>query len=272
MEELKKLVKQSLGLLGINQLIHWAFFKFRFSRPVTYRGCVFHCATNLEYEEQLLRGDYNEDRVIGHIEGALEERSGVFVDIGANIGVFSICIGSRPGIEVVAFEPEPLNYRRLKQNITSNSAARVRPFNLACGCDNGGFLDFTVPFGKNRGVPFVGRYPNPPIFALELRVPCVTVDSFLAREGISTICGFKIDVEGFELEVLRGMENTLRNSTACCGLIELHCHMREVSPVAVKTLLENAGFTLQEITRNGVLLPYRTDRNDGHAIWVEKHT
>ena len=272
MEKIKRLIKHTLNSTGINRLIHSVAFRSRASRPVTYRGCVFHCSSNLEYEQQLLRGEYNEDLVIGHIGKSLAGRQGVFLDIGANIGVFSLCIGSLPGIEVMAFEPEPLNFQRLGRNIATNREARVRPFNLACGDIHGSSLDFSVPFDGNRGVPFVGRYENPPIFALELRVPCVTIDRFLEQEGIKEIAGFKIDVEGYELEVLRGMEAMLRNSPNCCGLVEMHCHVREVSPPAVKSLLEGAGFSLQEITREGALLPYHADRNDGHAIWVDKRT
>ena len=272
MEKIKWLIKRALNAAGINWLIHWVSFHWRSSRKVHYRGCVFHCASNLEYEQQLLRGEYNEDLVIAHIEKSLAGRQGVFLDIGANIGVFSVCIGAQPEIEVMSFEPEPVNYRRLRRNIASNSGSRVRPFNVACGDVHGIALDFTIPFGVNRGVPFVGRYENPPIFALEIRVPCVTIDRFLEQAGIEKITGFKIDVEGYELEVLRGMETTLRNSPSCCGLVEMHCHMRSVSPTAVESLLEGAGFNLQEITRDGLLQPYHTDRHDGHAIWVEKRT
>ena len=272
MENIKRFIKRALNATGINWLIHSVAFHWRASQPVTYRGCVFHCSSNLEYEQQLLRREYNEDLVIDHIERSLAGRRGVFLDIGANIGVFSLCIGSQPGVEVLAFEPEPLNFKRLQRNIASNRGARVRPFNLACADVHGSSLDFTVPFDVNRGVPFVGRYENPPIFALELKVPCVTIDRFLEEAGIKEIAGFKIDVEGYELEVLRGMEKTLQNSPDCRGLVEMHCHMREVSPVAVKGLLEGAGFGLQEITRDGALTPYHTGRNDGHAIWVEKRS
>lgn len=270
METIKRLIKRTLNATGINWLIHSVAFRWQATRPVTYRGCVFHCSSRLEYEQQLLRGDYNEDLVIGHIEKSLAGRQGVFLDIGANIGVFSLCIGSQPGVQVMSFEPEPLNFKRLRRNIATNREAHVRPFNLACGDVHGSSLDFTVPFNGNRGVPFVGRYENPPIFALELKVPCVAIDKFLEEAGIREIAGFKIDVEGYELEVLRGMEATLRHSPDCRGLVEMHCDLREVSPVAVQELLVRAGFGLQEITRDGALTPYHTDRHDNHAIWVEK--
>ena len=272
METIKRLIKRTLNATGINWLIHWIAFQWRPSEKVNYRGGVFHCASTLEYERQLLRGEYNEDLVIDHIEKSLAGRQGIFLDIGANIGVFSVCIGSQPGVELLAFEPEPVNYRRLCKNIATNPTANVRPFNLACGDVHGSCLDFTVIFDGNRGLPFVGRYENPPIFALELRVPCVTIDRFLEEAGIKEIAGFKIDVEGYELEVLRGMEKTLRNSPNCSGLVEMHCHLRDVSPPAVQAILEGTGFSLQELTREGALLPYHADRNDGHAIWVDKRT
>lgn len=272
METIKRLIKRALNATGINWLLHWASFQWRPTQKVNYRGCVFHCSRNLEYEQQLLRGEYNEDLVIDRLEKSLAGRRGVFLDIGANIGVFSVCLGSQPEVEVLSFEPEPVNFRRLRRNIASNPGSRVRPFNMACGDVHGSSLDFTVIYDVNRGVPFVGRYDNPPIFALELRVPCVTIDRFLEGAGIKEIAGFKIDVEGYELEVLRGMEKTLRNSPNCSGLVEMHCHFREVSPTAVKSLLEGAGFGLQEITRDGMLQPYHTDRKDGHGIWVEKRS
>ena len=90
METIKRFIKRTLNETGINWLIHWVSFHWRASQKVNYRGCLFHCASNLEYEQQLLRGEYNEDRVIDHIEKSLSGRKGVFLDIGANIGVFSL--------------------------------------------------------------------------------------------------------------------------------------------------------------------------------------
>lgn len=266
---MRRTVKRMLNAMGVNQLLHWITFSTERPENVEYRGCLFLCGTRTEYERQLREERYNEDRIIQCFEKALEGRRGLFVDAGANIGVFSITLGRLPGLRVLALEPEPLNYRSLRRNLAANPQSRVEPYRLACSNCQGTFLDFTIPFGRNRGIPFVGRYPEAPFFAIETRVPCVTLDAFLHQRS-QDLCGFKIDVEGHELEVVRGFERTLRKTERCVGLIELHPHLAPVDPVVFRDFFSDLSFSIQELDRQGNLTPYVPKPGAGHAIWVVK--
>jgi len=220
-----------------------------------YRGVHISVPSNTEYGQQLQLGDYNEDKVIEFIARRIHEADGVFLDIGANLGVFSLALGRTTGIRALAFEPEPINFLYLKTNIAHNPDIRAEAINVACGKSDGGILDFTVPFQANRGVPFVGRYENPPLFTWEIQVAERSVDSLLLERGNPPVSCFKIDVESYEENVLRGMLATLNQNPKICGLVELHPHFRPVDCQAIHSLLKEHRFEIQELTREGTQLP-----------------
>lgn len=135
---------------------------------------------------------------------------GVVLDIGANVGSHSINF-SRVADVVHAFEPQPRIFYNLCANLLINLVYNVVPYNMALGSVNGitnvVALDPTLP-GSPMGVPVgVGTQPT----------PIRTLDSL----GISPIDFIKIDVEGHELEVLRGGYQTLGRENAIV-YIEIH--------------------------------------------------
>ena len=264
-------LKRLLNRTGFNKLLHYAVFRIKGASSTDYRGVRLTFPSNTEYGQQLLRGDYNEDKVISFIAEGISTADGLFLDIGANLGVFSLALGHLTGIRALAFEPEPLNFLYLKNNIALNPGVRAEAINVACGKSDGGVLDFTVPFQANRGVPFVGRYENPPLFTWELRVAERSVDSLLLEKGNPPVSCFKIDVESYEENVLRGMLGTLDQNPNICGLVELHPHFRPVDCQAIHSLLKEHGFVIHELTREGYLLPEPDARSkEAYAIWAEK--
>ena len=263
--------KRLLNKFGFNRLLHYAVFWIKGSCSTTYRGVRLTFPSNTEYGQQLLRGDYNEDKVISFIADHIHGSSGLFLDIGANLGVFSLALGRLTKIQALSFEPEPLNFLYLKKNIALNPSLRAEAINVACGETDGGTLDFTIPFQANRGVPFVGRYENPPLFAWEIRVAERSVDSILLERGNPPVSCFKIDVESYEENVLRGMLATLDRNSRICGLVELHPHFRPVNCPFIHSLLKDHGFEIHELTRDGQQLPEPNPHTtEAYAIWVSK--
>jgi FkbM family methyltransferase len=130
------------------------------------------------------------------------------LDIGANYGVFTKLFSELvgPAGKVLAFEPVPETYRTLAGGVRRYGMSNVRVFNNAVS-DRAGHLAMTIPrhsdgYGDNLYCAHVtAELGSPDSFAVE----SITIDS-LQLPGVDFI---KIDVEGHELEVLRGCRNTI---------------------------------------------------------------
>ena len=137
-------------------------------------------------------------------------RSGVFLDIGANIGVHSLFM-SRHAASVHSFEPYELVRNSLEKNIALNQISNitVHPVGLGNSTEE---LQYFAPTGFNRGTgSFVESHEIQNNRALhKLRVEAA--DAYLAAMGVHNVDVMKIDVEGFERFVLAGMKATLESA------------------------------------------------------------
>jgi len=138
---------------------------------------------------------------------ALGRSPSTFCDIGANIGQHSLFM-SRFADTVHAFEPYQVVRDKMQHQINLNDLKNisVHPVGLS---DNNQSLPFFAPTGRNQGI---GSFDsgtqskgNRNIGELAL----VIADEYLADKGIASIDLVKIDVEGFEKSVLRGLIQTL---------------------------------------------------------------
>lgn len=122
-------------------------------------------------------------------------RSGdLFVDVGANIGVYSLWAAETAGVEVVAFEPSSATHARAVENVELNRLGdRVRVLRKAVGAAPGEVRLTTVHEAINRVTANRSEASEP--------VTQATLDAELGRRAPALI---KIDVEGAELDVLRG--------------------------------------------------------------------
>jgi FkbM family methyltransferase len=129
----------------------------------------------------------------------------VVFDIGANIGVVSVLQAQR-NAQVYAFEPNPDCYRRLLKNITANELEdRIRPFNLAVGGVAGMGKMRVDKGGTTGGTVLTGGDGSPNAASVSI----TTLDRIVPALSISQIDLLKIDVEGAEVDVLRGAAQTL---------------------------------------------------------------
>ena len=130
---------------------------------------------------------------------------GTFIDVGANIGKFSIIMGDKlkKTGKVISFEPHPENYNILKKNILLNKLKNVEAVNAACSNKKGFislYLDKEGTGGHStiEGVEKVGRE--------KIDVKTIRLDSI----DIKNVRLIKVDVEGAEDIVLRGAEKILK--------------------------------------------------------------
>jgi len=166
----------------------------------------------------------------------------LFVDVGANVGSYSIWAGEL-GAEVIALEPAEDTFAVLEENVALNGYT-VEMIRAAAG-DTCGKARFT------SGLDCVNRFD--PSGRVETVV--VTIDSIV---GDRFVTGLKIDVEGFEMQVLRGCVSAL--SEHRIGLIQLEWNATSMTAVGadrrpIADFLGDYGYNLYRPDRDGTLFP-----------------
>ena len=130
---------------------------------------------------------------------------GVFLDIGANVGKYSIMLGNqleKKG-KVYAFEPEPSNLKSLNRNLNLNKLKNVHIIPLAC-FDKKGKINFYLNNKNTGGHSLIKKSDK------KISINANTLDSIVKVENIKNIKLIKIDVEGAELNVLKGAKEVLK--------------------------------------------------------------
>ncbi len=145
------------------------------------------------------------------VQQALAERlkpGDVFYDIGANVGFFTV-IGARlVGLHgyVYAFEPLPENVQRARANVLANAFSNVTILEAAASDHSGKGELMVAEYAGGSALATAGK---PPDMKGVLSVRLVTIDDLVAQRELQPPQVVKIDVEGAEMEVLRGMAQTL---------------------------------------------------------------
>jgi FkbM family methyltransferase len=168
----------------------------------------------------------------------------VLYDIGANVGPYSLIAAKATDNQarVFAFEPSPATFRDLFRNVILNDCAEsitalpvalwseTRVLSFKFHLFRSGAAKHRVASDLDSGHPRVAR------------VVGVRLDDLVERFGLPVPTHAKIDVDGGELEVLRGAARTLRRPEWRSILIELQLGGETKQNRAVKALLEAAGF------------------------------
>lgn len=138
----------------------------------------------------------------------------VFVDVGANVGSYTILACKAVGARGYAFEPIPTTHSRLVENLRLNRLEqKVQHPNVGIG-DKSGELLFTSDNDTVNHALAEGEAS-----ANVVSVEVTTLDKILADESPSLI---KIDVEGFEKPVLLGAQSVLANASLHSVIMELN--------------------------------------------------
>jgi FkbM family methyltransferase len=166
----------------------------------------------------------------------IDEHSVVW-DVGANMGVIALAAWREGAAQVVAFEPEPLNYARLVENIALNDARTILALPLAlsdqAGLTHFAHRDFVRGAASPHAIDTPDDDPRPRVACLRQRLDALVDDPMLRPPT-----HLKIDVDGHELQVLAGATRTLASSTLTHILIEL----QRANLAATFALLAEAGF------------------------------
>ena len=137
----------------------------------------------------------------------LSKKPRVFVDIGANIGRYTIPMAKRAD-RVVAIDADPENFQALMTNITLNKAwYNIEAVERACWREETVLPIIVAPIDK-KGMSsmVVGQAGR------EVMVRCSTLDSILAELGIEEVDLVKMDIEGAEKQAILGMKEVVKRS------------------------------------------------------------
>jgi FkbM family methyltransferase len=210
----------SLKLLGIDYII---ILKF----DVPKYGYKVHCPLN---KEDFTLMSSNEDEIIRYFN---PKQGDIVIDVGAHIGKYTIIASKRIGAngKVIAIEAHPVNYEMLNRNIKLNGLTNVTTLNYAVYSKETKlklFLpDEELGYTGHHTIMF--NYLSSK-FSLKdkesekfIQVNANTLDNLLQKNGMpQEVNWIKIDVEGAELEVLKGATNVLSKSNDITLLIEIH--------------------------------------------------
>ena len=133
-----------------------------------------------------------------------------FFDIGANIGQHSLFM-SLHADQVHSFEPYSVVSQKLERHIELNEISNIRLHKVGLSSQQEE-LDFYAPTGRNQGI---GSFDAGTVSKGNRnlgKLALVRGDKYLEEKALQEICLLKIDVEGFEKNVLEGLRDTLEKS------------------------------------------------------------
>lgn len=193
-------------------------------QDTTFRYCIF--------------GTYGRDLadlLLGHAEDF------VFVDIGANQGLYSLIAAQNPKCrQIIAFEPVPATHARLAANVALNGGAERTVLHKLAIADSVGEVTISVPEGHTGTATLAGREDGKPsgggVVIATIDAPLV--DPLLAGDLPMFV---KIDVEGLEAVVIAELAKT--QSFTRVAAIFYEVDDRWASAGEIEALLRGAGFT-----------------------------
>jgi FkbM family methyltransferase len=190
-----------------SRIIAWGEKHLGFEAPLLYlrSGLTVEysslVAGDIVIRDLLLTGSFEPKQT--EIIKRLLPNGGTFIDVGANVGYFSI-VGATtlgPSGRVYAFEPVADIYKLLCRNISLNKLNNVTPVNSACFSSSGEMAMMRdIDSAKSRLSPVAQENET---------VQLTTLDAFVDEVGLERIDFIKIDAEGSDLEVLKGASRTV---------------------------------------------------------------
>jgi len=174
----------------------------------------------------------------GLIDNIIDYQDKIVFDVGASLGV-TVYPFSKKAKEVYAFEPQADNFNYLNDQIKIRGLTNVKAFNFAVS-DFNGEADF---FNReSHGVHSLGVHNVGKVVSSN-KTKVVTLDSFCAENGLDRIGLLKIDVEGFEADVLKGSEKQLKNKLIDFVIFEFSPRIHKLRNIPIdepiKILLKN---------------------------------
>jgi len=138
----------------------------------------------------------------------------VTIDVGAHVGFYALLAArANPAGRVFAFEPLEATFGRLRRNLSLNGVENVEAVQAAAGATDARLplfrTDAEVPCSASLSREFMVEEHARTHAIGEVYVPVVELDSFLKERTVDRLDLVKIDVDGYEAEVLSGLRDTI---------------------------------------------------------------
>ncbi len=191
-----------------------------------------------------------------------------FLDVGANIGVFSCYFSAKsPNGRSIAFEPEARNFRALAKNLSLNSnASWALPFAVGRVSEE---ANLGVPDDRvgNSGAQITAMASSN---VAPYTIPVISVDDFLTLYPARSPLILKIDIDGREADVVKGAQRTLASGQIESVLIEFDSPLPQKK---VEEIILPMGFAPDDAINN---LPdhstkRRAEKGSKIRNWVYTH-
>ena len=248
------------------QLIGYFSNKYANKELITnYQGKIL-IKTNLSdhIESQIFWQDVQEgDRGEVALMKKILNDGDVFIDIGANVGVFSlIAAAHNQNGQIHAFEPYSYHYNRLKQNVSINNFQNIA-INCLALSDTHSKLDLFIPNTNNTGMASLfadtDHYSN---YKKE-KVFVTTLDIYAKAKQLQRLDLIKLDVEGAELKVLKGCKTLINrhNPLIMMEVNKEHLKRAECSYLDVLNFFNTYNYNIYKINHNGKLSRILSEEN-----------
>lgn len=202
-------------------------FEYKFDR-----GIIFSSYQNIA--DELKRS------LEGYLEAHRIRAGETVIDCGAFIGEFTLYAARAvgPAGKVIAFEPDPVIYRKLVANIALNGFGNVIAINKGVWSTQGA-LKFVGDGIK--GYSFLAAAKD----ESAIDVPVTTLDSELERLAVAKVDFIKMDIEGAEIEAIKGAERTLKSNAVDLAIASYHKINGKKSYAELERMLPVLGYRVE---------------------------
>ncbi len=210
----------------ITQITHNTIKRLRLEKVVIKKSLKKFIPLHKSYAQQTIKkvkrdntyfsldiSDYMQWHIWANLEDlswkkGIKQKEGHVLDVGANVGAFSLKTlkNTNHNLTIHAFEPNPFVYNQLEQNFSLNTLPPEHYKLNNIGLSNQqGFLDFYWNKENTGGGSFAKNNNS----TQSQKIAVTTIDEYVAKNQLENIAFIKIDVEGYEPEVLEGAKETL---------------------------------------------------------------
>jgi FkbM family methyltransferase len=188
---------------------------------------------------------------------------GVFIDVGANIGIHTLAAAHRVaagGGAVVAFEPHPHNFRTLTDNIALNNLRHVAAYQVGLA---------EAPAVLTCQGPPRGNWSLGSRGGISFEVRLIRLDDHIEENPLPRLDLIKMDIEGAEVRFLQGARRTIARFRPLIVFEMCPAWLRRLntSPAELLATLEELGYTIHPLPRGRRPLGPRITSAAAYADW-----